>query len=54
MYGVTKSCMCKRFKVKDKSMDFDATEKFIDRVFNLTLQLTFKKMTDDQSQLFEN
>lgn len=35
-------------------MDFNATEKFIDRVSNLTLQLTFKKMTYDQSQLFEN
>lgn len=47
--------MGKRFKVQDKPMDFNATEKFLDMVSNFTLQLTFKKMPHDKyPQLSEN
>lgn len=43
------------FKVQDKPMDFNATEKFVDMVFNSVLQLTFKKMPHDKyPQLSKN
>lgn len=45
-YDLTKSCFSKRFKVRDRPLDFNVAEykKFIDRDLDSTVQLTFKKL----------